>query len=147
MCAAESSPVHQVCETNVRGNYRIRRSGLGVGHVYEQPCQARVVRWDVPAAAGHDPVARGHAGHGDACGLHGPGRYVGAKACGKPQHIGQAAVAEDLSGACLAFSLASVTGLADEQTALVVEGVRRRIGADQVPGAIPLAGPERRRDG
>ena len=44
----------------------------------------------------HNPVARGHAGHREACGLHGPGRHVCSKACGEPQDIGQAAVAEYL---------------------------------------------------
>ena len=40
-----------------------------------------------------------------------------------------------------------MAGLADEQAALVVEGVGRRVGPDQVPGAVPLAAPKRRRDG
>jgi hypothetical protein len=43
--------------------------------------------------------------------------------------------------------LVSVAGLAGEQAALVVEGVGRCVGPDQVPGAVPLAGPKCRRDG
>jgi hypothetical protein len=139
MGAPESSPVQQVCETNVRGNCRNRRSGLGAGCVGEKPCQARVVGWDVVAAR-HNPVARGHAGHREACGLHGPGRHVCSKACGEPQHIGQAAVALYLCGAYLATSLASVAGLAGEQATLMVEGVGRRVGPDQVLGAVRSPG-------
>jgi hypothetical protein len=40
-----------------------------------------------------------------------------------------------------------VADLAGEQAALVVEGVGRRVCPDQVPGAVPLAEPKRRRDG
>jgi hypothetical protein len=40
-----------------------------------------------------------------------------------------------------------VPGLAGKQATLVVERVGRRVGSDQAPGAVPLAGPERRCDG
>jgi hypothetical protein len=140
MGAPESSPVQQVCETNVRGNCRTRVQALVPG------ASARNLA-KLESSVGcrsrrrHNPVARGHAGHREACGLHGPGRHVCSKACGEPQHIGQAAVAEYLCGAYLAISLASVAGLVGEQATLMVEGVGRRVGPDQVPGAVRSPGP------
>ena len=43
--------------------------------------------------------------------------------------------------------LVSVAGVAGEQAALVVEGVGRRVGPDQVPGTVPLVGARRCCDG